>query len=95
MLDHNIFCSNWNVQPCEYCQPCNEGDEASLCLVACQIGRQPRPKQEEAILHFISGNDIFISLPTGSRKFATWCLQQSTQIAELISVITVPSLLVH
>ena len=27
-----------------------------------------RPKQEEVILHFISENDVFVSLPTGSGK---------------------------
>ena len=38
---------------------------------------RPRPDQLEAVLHFVSGQDTFISLPTGSGKslsFACVCL---------------------
>ena len=40
-----------------------------LSKVASQMGYSAlRPKQEEVILDFVRGSDVFVSLPTGSGK---------------------------
>jgi len=31
-----------------------------------------RPNQEQVIKHFVRGNDVFVSLPTGSGKTLCW-----------------------
>ncbi len=33
-----------------------------------RLGYQLRPKQQEAVVSFIRGSDVFVSLPTGSGK---------------------------
>ena len=41
---------------------------------ACRIGYSKlTPQQEEATVAFVNGNDVFISLPTGSHSGKTVC----------------------
>ena len=43
--------------------------------VASSMGySELRPKQEQVIRHFVRGNDVFVSLPTGSRKSLCYSL---------------------
>ena len=39
---------------------------SAIEVAARRLGYQLRPKQEEAIVSFVSGRDVFVSLPTGS-----------------------------
>ena len=47
----------------------HNGDKESVCkIVVSQMGyAKLRPKLEEIILHFVSGNDVLVSLHTQSR----------------------------
>ena len=41
--------------------------EATLSNAACRLGYQhPTDEQREAVIHFVSGEDVFVSLPTGA-----------------------------
>ena len=43
--------------------------DVALSQAAFALGySQLRPKQVEAVQHFLSGRDVFVSLPTGSGK---------------------------
>ena len=46
-----------------------------LAKVASQMGyTELRLKQEEVILDFVRGTDVFVSLPTGSSKSVSYSL---------------------
>ena len=41
----------------------------AVCLAALQVGyKQLKHKQNEAVKEFVSGRDVFVSLPMGSNK---------------------------
>ena len=43
--------------------------EATLSNAACRLGYQhPTDEQRKAVIHFVSGEDVFVSLPTGAGK---------------------------
>ena len=54
--------------------------EKAMEIAAKEMGYTTlRDKQKEAILGFIRGRDVFVSLPTGSGVYATVsCLKSST-----------------
>ena len=60
--------------------------------------RELRPKQELAVKTFLSGNDVFVSVPTGSSKTLCYCLlpkafyflHHTTEEASCIVIIVSP-----
>lgn len=49
--------------------------EEAIASAAKTMGySELRPKQREAIVEFIGGKDVFVSLPTGSGKTLCYCL---------------------
>ena len=44
------------------------GESEIAAAAGKQMGFELRPKQHEAVLNFVRGKDVFVSLPTGSGK---------------------------
>ena len=49
-------------------------DQANSSVTEKLGYKELRPKQILAVRHFLCGNDVFLSLPTGSGKSLCYCL---------------------
>ena len=50
------------------CEVDNAMDEKAVCGITASLGYSLKPEQKVSIWKFLSGNDTFISLPTGFGK---------------------------
>ena len=67
----------------------------SIKTVACSLGSDKlKQKQEESILNFAKGRDVFVSLPTGYGKFICYIILPWLFIVDKKSIVLVVSPLI-
>lgn len=72
---------------------------SAIEAAARRLGYQLRPKQQEAVVSFVSGRDVFVSLPTGSGKsliysVLPWTFDSLRKCSQAESIVLVVSPLI-